>query len=154
MVSTTSWGRSPRTSTSHPGTRHEVSRGLDAGATGCPVSESVDPSSEESAKEGLSWGASTQVRVGQYGATSRICSLSSLILQSVCATRLTGGNAYLQRPRGQLCVTPRLGKKHNMKRLTRTERFSTTMFIGSLSSGADKAKITNKLFWVLKLYLA
>ncbi len=58
MVSTTSWGRSPRTSASHPGTRHEISRGLDAGATRCPVSESVDPSSEESAKEGLSRGAS------------------------------------------------------------------------------------------------
>ncbi len=43
---------------SRPGTRHEVSRGLDAGATRCPVSESVDPSSEESAKEGLSRGAS------------------------------------------------------------------------------------------------
>ncbi len=30
------------------------------GATRCPVSESVDPSSEESAKEGLSRGASAQ----------------------------------------------------------------------------------------------
>ncbi len=58
MVSHTSWGRSPRTSASRPGTRHEVSRGLDAGATRCPVSESVDSSSEESAKEGLSRGAS------------------------------------------------------------------------------------------------
>ncbi len=48
MVSTTSWRRSPRTSASHPGTRHEVSRGLDTGAIKCPVSESVDPSSEES----------------------------------------------------------------------------------------------------------
>ncbi len=57
-VSTTSWGRSPRTSASRPGTRHEVSRGLDAGATRCPVSESVDPSSEESARKGLSRGAS------------------------------------------------------------------------------------------------
>ncbi len=28
------------------------------GATGCPVSESADPSSEESAREGLSRGAS------------------------------------------------------------------------------------------------
>ncbi len=43
--------RSPRTSASHPQTRHEVSRGLDAGATGCPISESEDPSSKESAKE-------------------------------------------------------------------------------------------------------
>ncbi len=45
MVSTTSWGRSPRTSASRPGTRHGVSRGLDMGAIRCPVSESVDPSS-------------------------------------------------------------------------------------------------------------
>uniref|UniRef100_A0A8C2F2N8 HIVEP zinc finger 2b n=1 Tax=Cyprinus carpio TaxID=7962 RepID=A0A8C2F2N8_CYPCA len=57
MVSTTSWGRSPRTFAFRPGNRHGVSRGLDAGAIGCPVSESVNPSSEESAKEGLSRGA-------------------------------------------------------------------------------------------------
>ncbi len=52
MVLTTSWGRSPRTSASRPGTRHEVSRGLDE-----VFCESVNPSSEESAKEGLSRGA-------------------------------------------------------------------------------------------------
>ncbi len=63
MVSTTSWGRSPRTSASRLGTRHEVSRGLDAGAIRCPVSESVDPSSEESAREGLSRGASRWCRL-------------------------------------------------------------------------------------------
>ncbi len=57
MVSTTDWGRSPRTSASRPGTRHEASRGLDAGAKGCPVSEKTGPSSEEWAKEGLSRGA-------------------------------------------------------------------------------------------------
>ncbi len=39
MVSATSWGKSPRPSMSHPGTRHGVSRVPDAGATGCPVSE-------------------------------------------------------------------------------------------------------------------
>ncbi len=54
MVSTTDWDRSPRTSASRPGTRHEVSRGLDAGATRCPVSEKAGPSSEEWAKEGPS----------------------------------------------------------------------------------------------------
>jgi len=32
MVSTTDWGRSPRTSVSHPETRNGVSRGPDAGA--------------------------------------------------------------------------------------------------------------------------
>ncbi len=46
-----------------------------------------------------------QVRVGQWGATSRTCSLSSLSLHSVCASRLTGGNAYLRKVRGQLCAS-------------------------------------------------
>ncbi len=53
IVSATSWGRSLRTSASHPGTIRGVSTGL-AGARGCPVSEKADPSSEESAREGLS----------------------------------------------------------------------------------------------------
>ncbi len=56
IVSATSWGRSARTSTSHPGTICEVSTGPDAGAIGCPVSEKADPSSEELAREGLSRG--------------------------------------------------------------------------------------------------
>ncbi len=46
-----------------------------------------------------------QVRVGQWGATSRTCSSSSLSLHSVCASRLTGGNAYLRKARGQLCAS-------------------------------------------------
>ncbi len=57
IVSATSWGRSPRTSASHPGTIRGVSTGPDAGARGCPISEKADPSSEESAREGLSQGA-------------------------------------------------------------------------------------------------
>ncbi len=57
IVSATSWGRSPRTSTSHPETTHGASTGLDAGARGCPVSEKADPSSKESAREGLLRGA-------------------------------------------------------------------------------------------------
>ncbi len=56
-VSATSWGRSPRTSTSHPGTIRGVSTGPDAGASGSPVSEKADSSSEELAREGLSRGA-------------------------------------------------------------------------------------------------
>ncbi len=43
-----------------------------------------------------------QVRVGQWDATSRTFSSSSLSLHSVCANRLTGGNAYLRKVRGQL----------------------------------------------------
>ncbi len=58
MVLTTSWGRSPRTSASRPGTIRGDSTSLDAGARGCPLSEKGDPSSEEFAKEGLSRGAS------------------------------------------------------------------------------------------------
>ncbi len=46
-----------------------------------------------------------QVRVGQYGATSRTCSSSFLTLHSVCASRLTGGNTYLRKARGQLCAS-------------------------------------------------
>ncbi len=46
-----------------------------------------------------------QVLLGQYGATNKTCSSSSLILHSVCASRLTGGDAYLHRPRGQLCAS-------------------------------------------------
>ncbi len=57
IVSATSWGRSPRTSASHPGTTHGVSTGPDVAARGCHVSEKADPSSEESAREGLSRGA-------------------------------------------------------------------------------------------------
>ncbi len=46
-----------------------------------------------------------QVWVGQYGTTSRTCSLSSLSLHRVCASRLTGGNAYLRKAWGQLCAS-------------------------------------------------
>ncbi len=46
-----------------------------------------------------------QVRVGQWGATSRTCSSSSLSLHNVCASRLTGGNAYLRKAS---CVPVRL----------------------------------------------
>ncbi len=46
-----------------------------------------------------------QVRVGQWGATNRTCSSSSLSLHNVCASRLTGGNTYLRKARGQLCAS-------------------------------------------------
>ncbi len=58
------------------------------------------------------WGAvareissGNQVWVGQCGTTSRTCSSSSLSLHSVCASRLTGGNAFLRKARGQLCAS-------------------------------------------------
>ncbi len=57
MVLSSSGGKSPRTSVSRPGTRHWVSRGLDAVAKGCPVSEKEGSSSEGFAREGLSRGA-------------------------------------------------------------------------------------------------
>ncbi len=50
IVIATSWGRSPRTSASHPGTICGVSTGPDAGARWCPISEKADSSSEESAR--------------------------------------------------------------------------------------------------------
>ncbi len=46
-----------------------------------------------------------QVPLGRYGATNRTCSKSSLILHSVCACRLTWGNAFLRRPWCQLCAS-------------------------------------------------
>ncbi len=104
----TSWGRSPRTSASRSRTTHAVSTSLDVGARGCCVSEKADHSSEESAREGL---------LGQYGATIRTCSLSSLILHSVCASRLTGGMHICAGP-GASCVPvypcqelPRIGSR-------------------------------------------
>ncbi len=48
-----------------------------------------------------------QVRVGQWGATSRTCSSSSLSLHSVCVSRLTGGNEYLRKAEAS-CVPVRL----------------------------------------------
>ncbi len=44
-----------------------------------------------------------QVRMGQYSATSRICSSSSLILHSVCARRLTGVNLLAKALRPVVC---------------------------------------------------
>ncbi len=46
-----------------------------------------------------------QVRVGQWCATSRTCSSSSLSLHNFCASRLTGGNAYLRKAQDQLCAS-------------------------------------------------
>ncbi len=48
-----------------------------------------------------------QVPVGQGGTTSSTCSSSFLSLHSVCASRLTGGNGYLRKARGQLCASAR-----------------------------------------------
>ncbi len=42
------------------------------------------------------------------GPTSRTCSSSSLRLHSVCASRLTGGNAYLRKAQVQLCASASL----------------------------------------------
>ncbi len=58
IVFTTAGGSPLRTSASHPRTICGDSTSLGAGARGCPLSEKVDPSSEEFAKEGLSRGTS------------------------------------------------------------------------------------------------
>ncbi len=55
---TTAGGSPPRTSASHPGTTRGDSTSLDMGASGCPLSEKGEPSSEEFTKEWLSRGAS------------------------------------------------------------------------------------------------
>ncbi len=108
MVSTTANGRPLKSAASRPGATHGVFIDLDAGAIRCRAPERGGPFSEECAREVLSRGkksSGNQVRVGQWGATSRTCSSSSLSLHSVCASRLTGGNAYLRKARGQLCAS-------------------------------------------------
>ncbi len=100
--------RPPRTSASHPGTTRGDSTSLDAGARGCSLSEKGDPSSEEFAKEGLSQRASVLVTKSDWASKAlpkKTCSSSSLTLHRVCARMLTGGDAYLRRPRGQLCAS-------------------------------------------------
>ncbi len=105
-----SWGRarSPRTFVQGPqGPHMEFPQVWMRGAKGCHVSEKADPSSEESARRGCCEDHEFRETgpVGQYGATNRTCSSSSLSLQSVCARRLTEGNAYLCRSWGQLCAS-------------------------------------------------
>ncbi len=108
MVSTTAGGRPLKSATSRPGATHGGSIDLDAGAIWCRA-----PWERRSFLRGMRQGGTVaremssgnQVRVGQWGATSRICSSSSLSLHSVCASRLTGGNAYLRKARGQLCAS-------------------------------------------------
>ncbi len=83
-----------------------MSTDLDAGARGCAVSKKADPSSKESASGGAvarRMSSRRQVLLGQYGATNKICSSSSLILHSVCASRLTEG-AHICTGPGASCV--------------------------------------------------
>ncbi len=110
MVSTTYWGRSPRTSVSCPGNRHEVSRGLDAGVTRCPVSESVDPSSEES----LDRGCHEEHQLWELGQSGPVWCYEQdllLVLPDLAQCLLTEGNAYLQRPARPCRVFPLSGSK-------------------------------------------
>ncbi len=69
---------------SHPGTRHEVSSGLDVGATRCPVFESVNTFSEESAKEGCHEG-------GEGGGVSRSVSGSKRYRPRPVSSSYTSG---------------------------------------------------------------
>ncbi len=107
MVSTTACGRPLKSAASRPGATHGGSTGLDAFANGTkPLRKEVLP--QRNAQGGAvarRMSSGNQVRVGQNGATSRTCSSSSLTLHSVCASRLTGGIAYLHRARGQLCAS-------------------------------------------------
>ncbi len=102
MVSTTACGRplkSAASRSSHTWRFHRSGRG-------CQMVPS--PWERRSFLRGMRQGGAVARRmssgnqVGQNGATSRTCSSSSLTLYSVCASRLTGGNAYLHRARGQL----------------------------------------------------
>lgn len=68
-------------------------RGLCVGARLRTAPEKENPSSGQFIREGLM----NQVWQGQYSATIRTFSASSLILHNMCAMRLTGGNPYLHR---------------------------------------------------------
>ncbi len=79
--------------------------GLDAGAIWCRERRSFLRGMGQGGAVAREMSSGNQVRVGHWGATSRTCSSSSLSLHSVCASRLTGGNAYLHKARGQLCAS-------------------------------------------------
>ncbi len=66
-----------------------------------------------------SMSSENQVWLGQYGATNRTCSSSSLTLHRVCARRLTGGNAYLRRPWGQLCTSASVPRVSSVREYNR-----------------------------------
>ncbi len=108
MVSTTAGGRPLNSAAFRPGATNGGSIDLDAGGHMVP-----SPWERRSFFRGMRQGGAVaremssgnQVRVGQWGATSRTCSSSSLSLHSVCASRLTGGNAYLRKAQGQLCAS-------------------------------------------------
>ncbi len=108
-LSTTSWGRSPRTSASRPGTRHVLS--FQRSGRGChkvPRLWVVDPTSEESAKEGLSRGASVLGTKSEWASTAPRARPAPCPPWS-CTVSVRegslGGNAYLRGPRGQLSAS-------------------------------------------------
>ncbi len=107
MVSTTACGRPLKSAASRPGATHGGSTGLDAGAKWCRAPEKGGPSSEEwpgrGCREENEFG-----KPGPGGPERRDQQDLLLVLpdlHSVCASRLTGGNAYLHRARGQLCAS-------------------------------------------------
>ncbi len=105
MVSTTAGGRPLKSAASRPGATHGGSIDLDAGAIWCRERRSFLRGMGQGGAVAREMSSGNQVRVGHWGATSRTCSSSSLSLHSVCASRLTGGNAYLHKARGQLCAS-------------------------------------------------
>ncbi len=91
-----------------PGTRHEVSRGLDKGAIRCPVSE-VSRSFLRGICQGgavtRSISSGNQVRVGQYWRHEQdLLLVTPWSYTVVCARRLTGGERILAKaPRPTVC---------------------------------------------------
>ncbi len=103
MVSTTAGGRPFKSVASRPGATHGGSIDLDAGA----IWRSFLRGMSQGGAVAREMSSGNQVRVGQWGATSRTCSSSSLSLHSVCASRLTGGKRTLSvRPEAS-CVPVR-----------------------------------------------
>ncbi len=148
MVSTTSWGRSPRTSASRPGTRHVLS--FQRSGRGCHkvprlwVSRSYLRGICQGGAVTRSISSGNQVRVGQYGATSKTCSSSSLILHSVCARMLTGGERILAgapRPAECQCIPCRVFPRSGSKQLAmRSLSISWAVWGWSLHSPGSAAR--------------
>ncbi len=71
MVSTTASGKQFKSAASRPGATHGGSTDLDAGAIWCWVPERGGPSSEECAREGMSWGKLVWVTMSGWASAAR-----------------------------------------------------------------------------------
>ncbi len=105
--SRTDCGRPLKSATSHLGATHADSIDLDAGAIWSRAPEKGGPSSEEYARKGQwrgKWVLETRSGWARM-VRPAVPAPRPPWACSVCASRLTGGNAYLRKARGQLCAS-------------------------------------------------